>query len=312
MSTKESLFISYAWGGPLPQKEWLRDQVIRHLELYGFSIFWDRDSIQFGQSIDRVIRSALSTRPLSVVCICDADYIDGARRVNSGLFRELAMIAEIAGDERVRILPVILGDECAAGLPEILIDRMYLDLRRLHSSKLELGTVLGAALLGASQVDVSRLMDEQVEIAGLWARARNYFGDTRAGFDGHARTHVVKSADGKLLLAPAWMHGALHWSNRMADDVTGFCPSKGIWHWDHWTPSTGMRALGAAAMSALFPTKTNDEDIAAIEYCGDVLAVRIFSMTKKTEHLRFDWEEIIQCVIASGGTRALDRLLPER
>jgi hypothetical protein len=106
------------------------------------------------------------------------------------------------------------------------------------------------------------------------------------------------------------MRQVIRWSNRIKDDVPGFCPSKGIWHWDYWTPSTGMRALGAAAVSAFFPEKTSDEDISAIELCGDALAVRILAMTKKTEHLRFDWEEMIQCVIASDGMRALDRLLP--
>lgn len=310
MSTKESLFISYAWGGPLATKEWLRDQVVSYLELYGFSIFWDRDSILFGQSIDQVIHSALSVRPLSIVCICDADYIEGAKRVNSGLFRELAMIADISGDQNVRILPVILDNGCAAALPSTLIDRMYLDLTRLHGRKLELGTTVGAALRGARQVQVARLIDDQLDNASMWARARAYFGNGRPGFSGNARTHVVRSSNGKLLLPPAWMHRVVRWSNRINDDVPGFCPSKGIWHWDYWTPSTGMRALGAAVMSAFFPAKTSDEDIGAIEFCGDVLAVRIIAMTKKTEHLQFDWKEVIQSIIASDGMRALDRLLP--
>jgi hypothetical protein len=310
MSMTESVFISYAWGGDLARKEWLRDQVVRHLDLYGFTIFWDRDSILFGQSIDDVIREALSVRPLNIVCICDADYIVGAKRANSGLFRELAMIAEMSGDRSVRILPVILDDGCADALPGALNGRMYLDLTKLHRRRLELGTALGSALLGAPQTQVAQLIDRQLGIAGMWARARAYFGNGRAGFSGNARTHIVKSNDGALLLPPAWMHEVIRWSNRIADDVPGFCPAKGIWHWDHWTPSTGMRALGAAAMSAFFPEKTSDEDIGAIEFCGDALAVRILAMTKKTEHLQFDWKETIQCVIASDGMRALDRLLP--
>jgi hypothetical protein len=311
MPAKGSVFISYAWGSSLAKKEWLRDQIVSQLELHNFAVFWDRDNILFGQNIDQVIRSALAVRPLTIVCICDADFIEGAKRANSGLFRELMMIADISGDDSVRILPVILDNGYGNTLPEVLSGRMYLDLTTLHTRKLQIGTVLGAALLGASQAQVAALIDEQIEIAKLWARAAKYFGCGQVGFIGDARTHIVRSNDSKLLVPPAWMYQASRWSHRLADDVPGFSPSKGIWHWDHWSPSTGMRALGAAAMSAFFPTKTNNEDIGAIEHCGAVLAVRIIAMTKKTEHLQFDWREMVQCITTSdAGLQALNRLLP--
>lgn len=309
--TNASVFISYAWGGPLEKKEWLREQVVNPLQLHGFDVFWDRDSLLFGQHIDQAIRKALAVRPLTVVCLCDAHYIEAAKRLDSGLYSELAMIAEIAGDDQVGILPVILEQGCGNGLPAVLNGRVSLDASRLPGRQSDIGTVLGAALRGATQVEVAALIDHLIRIASLWARARQYFGNEWVGFKGDARTHVVRSADGKLLLPPAWMHRVIHWSNRMADDVPGFCPAKGIWHWDHWTPSTGMRALGAAAMSAFFPDKTSEEEIGAIEHGGDILAVRVIAMTKKTEHLRFDWQEMVQCMSASeDGLRSLERLLP--
>jgi len=311
MMPEGSVFISYAWGGSLPQKEWLRDKVVRHLELGDFSVFWDRDSIKFGQNIDQVIRNALATRPLHIVCICDEEFIEGSKRDNSGLARELSMIADIAGGEDVRILPVILDAKCRDTLPEVLNGRMYLDLTPLSSRKLAIGPVLRAAILGASQTQVAALIDEQMKIADLRERAEKYFAAHEKAFDGNARTHIVKSNDGNLLLPPAWMYRVSRWSCRLADNGPDFSPQKGIWHWDHWSPSTGMRGLGAAVMSAFFPTKITDDDISAIEHCGDAIAVRIIAMTKKTEHLRFDWREMLQCVLMSdGGMRALDRLLP--
>lgn len=306
-----TVFISYAWGGSLEQKEWLRDRVINHLKLYDFDVFWDRDSILFGQSIDQIIRNALEVRPLHVVCICDQEFIEGSKRDNSGLARELRMIADIAGEDGVRILPAILDAQCRDTLPTVLADRMYLDLVSLHSRKLELGSVLRAALLGASQSQITALIQEQMEIASLRARAAAYFADHDIEICGNGRTHVVKTGDGNLLLPPAWMYKVSRWSYRLADDVEGFAPERGVWHWDHWTASTGMRGLGAAAMSAFFPAMIGDDDISAIENCGDILAVRIIAMTKKTEHLHFDWREMVQCVITSdGGMRALDHLLP--
>lgn len=305
------VFISYAWGKSLAQKEWLRDQVVSHLELCNFSVFWDRDNILFGQSIDYIIRSALAARPIHVVCICDQDFLDSARRANSGLSRELTMIADIAEQDGVSILPVILDSGCHSSLPEVLIGRMYLDLITLHSRKLQIGTALSAALLGASQTQVAKLIDEQIKIASLWARATKYFAGHEVRFDGNARTHVVKSNDGNLLLPPAWMYQVSRWSYLLADDVPGFSPKNGIWHWDHWHPSTAMRGLGAAAMSVFFPTRICNNDISAVEHCGDILAIHIIAMTKKTEHLRFDWREMVQYVLkADGGMRALDRLLP--
>ncbi|MFS2139559.1 toll/interleukin-1 receptor domain-containing protein [Duganella sp. Dugasp56] len=307
-----SVFVSYAWGGALAHKEWLRDHIIRYLDLSNFSVFWDRDNILFGQSIDQIIRNALAVRPLHVVCICDRDFLDSAQRANSGLARELKMVADIAGHDGVRILPVILDAECSTSLPEVLADRMYLDLTTLHSRQLRIGNVLCAALLGASQTQVAAMIGHQIEIANLRSRAERYFAGREPSFDGNALNHVVKLSDGNLLLPPAWMYQVSRWSFRLNDDVPGFSPQKGIWHWDHWSASTGMRGLGAAIMSALFPPKISDEDIYAIELCGDILAVAIISMTKKTEHLRLDWREIIQCVLMSdGGMKALDRLLPE-
>ena len=105
------------------------------------------------------------------------------------------------------------------------------------------------------------------------------------------------------------MYQVSRWSFRMAENVPGFCPNNGIWHWDHWSTSTGMRALGVAAISAIFPDKSNEKEIAAIEHCGDIIAQRIFAMVKETEAFSVKGKEMIQCIaMERGGLEALAEL----
>lgn len=60
-----SVFISYAWGGALEKKEWIRQHIVESLK-WKYPVFWDRDSIGFGESIDACISKALDQRPLMV------------------------------------------------------------------------------------------------------------------------------------------------------------------------------------------------------------------------------------------------------
>ncbi|EPE1340944.1 hypothetical protein ACSGVL_001631 [Salmonella enterica] len=43
-----SVFISYAWGGALEKKEWIRQHIVESLK-WKYPVFWDRDSIGFGE-----------------------------------------------------------------------------------------------------------------------------------------------------------------------------------------------------------------------------------------------------------------------
>lgn len=64
-NTNTQIFISYAWGEKLNNKKWIREQMINCLEPE-YNLFWDRDNIAFGDSIDLAIQRALASRPLKV------------------------------------------------------------------------------------------------------------------------------------------------------------------------------------------------------------------------------------------------------
>ncbi|PHM23429.1 hypothetical protein Xbud_03584 [Xenorhabdus budapestensis] len=74
-----TIFISYAWGGGADKKEWIRAHIVSSLD-WEYSLFWDRDSIAFGDSVDFTIRKALASRPLKVFCLCDEDYVYSAKK----------------------------------------------------------------------------------------------------------------------------------------------------------------------------------------------------------------------------------------
>lgn len=311
MVTTDTIFISYAWGGSLAKKEWLREKIVTSLECYGLSPFWDRDTVLFGQTIDTVVRKALSARPLHVLCICDDDYVKSAARNGSGLYRELKMIEGIAHCESVRVTPVVIDAALKNTLPDILRDRLYIDLTPLHERGLALGHVLASVVFGATQPEIAAEIAVQLRKADLRDKAEKHFKEQPMELFGNASTHEVWINNEELLLAPKWMCEVPRWSYRLEDAVPGFCPKKGVWHWDHWTTSTGMRALGTATCAALFPNKASDKDIAALEYCGDIIANKVFAMTKKTEAFTLKGEEVADILLmVDGGPDALDKLLP--
>jgi hypothetical protein len=305
----QNVFVSYAWGGRLERKEWFRHKGIDLLDSM-FSTFWDRDCIQYGQTIDETIAQALTPRPLVVLCFCDIDYCDAARTRSSGLWREIKMLERIADQGAVRIVAALLDKTCTDMLPRLLRRRAYVDLTELTTRDLYLGNVLASVVLGASQTYVQTEIAEIVEAFELRRVADEYFAQRPLHLTGNGRTHEVSRSDGSKLLPPEWMRSSSRWSRVVSENEPDFSPMRGVWHWDHWTPSLGMRALGTTICAAFFPDKTAGREIAAIERCGNILASAEFSMIKKTEPFFFDADDLMKLLLSSSeGIRELKHLL---
>ncbi|TKJ71940.1 hypothetical protein PspCFBP13508_14955 [Pseudomonas sp. CFBP13508] len=311
---KDAIFISYAWGGPLEHKEWLRQRIIKPLD-WKYRVFWDRDSIGFGESIDKTIAQALGQRPVSVFCICDSDYLVAAQRVNSGLYRELQMLTQIADHDGVRIIPVIFDADSAADLPEPLAGRAYLNIHPLLERGLDLSTVLLGVAEGATQAQVNTYMAGRLRANDLRQRAVHYFSRQKMELWGNALTHEVRVCQAgrppRLLLPAQWMCDSDEWGFMLDDDNPTYCPSKGRWHWDYSSPSRGMRALGTATISAFFPDRKAPDDQVMFATAGAVLARSVFAMTYKTEAFNLAPAELINLMINDAeGYAALEHLLP--
>lgn len=306
---RPALFVSYAWGGSLEKKEWLRNEAIGVLGCV-YSTFWDRDSVHYGQLIDDVISEALATRPVTVLCFCDSDYCMAAATMGSGVWRELAIIEKISRDPGVRVVPLLLDERCINMLPAQLLGRAYLDLTKLVSRGIHLANVLMCVVEGATQAEIYRQVAEALRITQLRQEAMQYFCRCTFEIYGNARTHQVSFTGGTPLLPPQWMRTSKDWSYAIFDDHEDFSPLKGVWHWDHWTPSRAMQALGTAVCAAYFPERTSPQEIAAIEACGSILAVKEFSMIKRTEQFVFNSRRLTQILLSSGeGIEVLTTLL---
>lgn len=269
-----NIFISYAWGGTLDKKEWIRDQIVSIINRE-FNVFWDRDTIEFGMSIDKCIGNALKVRPLKVFCICDVDYIHQAAVLGSGLQRELLCLEKIAQDEDVRIIPLIFSAN-SSHLPPPLLGRAYLDLSELSRRSLYVGDLMYALANGISQADMYKLINKKISSNDLRNLAKIHFQKLDMELYGNARTHEVTITPLQPLLPPKWMWESDEWGYMLSDETDTFCPAKGRWHWDYFTPSRGMRALGTVAMSVFFPGQTSASDQAAFHRAGNVLAKLFF------------------------------------
>ncbi|EHV2846640.1 toll/interleukin-1 receptor domain-containing protein [Salmonella enterica] len=304
-----SVFISYAWGGALEKKEWIRQHIVESLK-WKYPVFWDRDSIGFGESIDACISKALDQRPLMVFCICDTDYLVSAQKVGSGLYRELQLLTKIATLEGVKIIPLIFDTECAQNLPEPLDGRTYLNLEEMHHRGLYLGDAMLALADGRTQSWMTMWLKKRIARDDLHRYASSYFQMQQLSIWRNASTHEVTIRPGELLLAPQWMWDSNEWNYMLSDENATFCPLKGRWHWDYFTPSRGMRALGTAVMSAFFPQCTTQVERAALQNAGVVLAQKVFAMTYMTESFILEYKEIISILLNdSNGYKAIELLL---
>lgn len=307
-----AIFISYAWGGSLEKKEWVRQQIVNSISLK-YSVFWDRDTIGFGECIDSCIRKALTHRPIKVFCVCDADYLQSASTVGSGLYRELQILKSIAHEDQVKIIPLIFESNCIRELPPPLAGRAYLDLTELHKRNLFLGNEMFALAEGITQTEMNLWIKKKIASNDLVKMARHHFQKLDIEIYGNARTHEVTLSPLQPLLAPQWMWESKEWGYMLSDENATFCPAKGRWHWDYSTPSRGMRALGTVVMSVFFPRQTTPKDQEAFHCAGIVLAQRFFAMVYKHEPFILNSEDIIGILINNDeGYKALDYLLNDQ
>lgn len=308
-----AIFVSYAWGGDLENKEWVRQRVVANLDSH-YRVFWDRDSIGFGEPIDRTISAALAERPVLVLCLCDHDYLSAAERVGSGLHRELELLAEIADEPGVKIVPLILEKLNADRLPKPLAGRVYLNLEPLHSRGLNLGLALLGVANGHSQAQVKIDVNTQLAAFNLRQGVLAYLSQHPLSLWGNGNTHEVTVHRHGLpshpLLAPQWMWDSNEWNYMLSDETPTFCPTKGRWHWDLSTPSRGMQALGTAVLSAFFPQLIEEEEQWALSKGGALLAVNFFRTVHRVEPFSFDMNDLVTFLISDReGYAVLQRLL---
>ncbi len=305
------IFISYAWGENLNNKEWIREQIINCLELE-YNLFWDRDSIAFGDSIDLAIQRALATRPLKIFCLCDRDYVSSSKKIGSGLHQELHMLSAISSDFDVKIIPIILDRSCLRELPTPLIGKAYLDLSEFRARNLFLGDAMQLLASNATQSEILSWIDLTIRKDDLGKLAREYFHRQPARFIGNARTHKVSINYTQPLFAPQWMWNSTEWNNMLNDENDTYCPVEGRWHWDYFSPGRSMQALGTAIIAHFFPHDVEKETQWAIEEAGKILAVRFISFNRQEEPFILDIEDIIISLMHNdNGCHVLDYLLKQ-
>lgn len=296
----DSIFISYAWGTGFKKKEWVRQGIVASLS-WKHDVFWDRDTMAFGELVERTIDKALARRPLLVLCLCDEDYLEAAQRIGSGLYEELRLLAQIADKPGVRIVPLILESGCAERLPAPLVGRLHLNLQPLHSLNLDIGmTVLGMAE-GLSQAQLQRDINDRLAVFHLRRRALNFLKQRPLTIWGSGRNHEVTvrpdDAAPYLLKPPLWMWESSSWNYLLDDDEPTFCPTEGRWHWEYVQISTEMRPLGTAVMSAFFPQLTGKREQVLLNTGGTLLASRFFRMVEIREPFTFDADDLVSHLI---------------
>ncbi|EOV0788049.1 toll/interleukin-1 receptor domain-containing protein [Yersinia bercovieri] len=309
--SETTIFISYAWGGGAEKKEWIRDHIVNSLS-WEYSLFWDRDSITFGDSVDATIQKALASRPLKVFCLCDEDYLYSAKNTGSGLHRELQMLSALSSDPDVKIIPIVLEQISLAELPAPLEGRAYLDLTEFRKRGIFLGSAMYHLAGDVTQSEMLRWINYSLCKDDLYKSAREYFDRTPVRFIGNARTHKVSTNFMQPLLAPQWMWDSPEWGYMLSDEYDTYCPTKGCWHWDHSSPGRSMQVLGTAMIAHFFPSDAKEEVQWAIEEAGKILAVHFISMIRKDEPFVLNVNEIIMHLFhEDGGCRALEHLLKQ-
>jgi len=310
-NTNTQIFISYAWGENLNNKEWIREQIIKCLESE-YNLFWDRDSIAFGDSIDLAIQRALASRPLKVFCLCDLDYVSSSKKTGSGLHQELHTLSAISSDLDVKIIPIILDRSCLYELPTPLIGKAYLDLSEFRARNLFFGHVIQLLASNATQAEILSWVDSTIRKDDLGKSAREYFYRQPVRFIGNARTHKVTINYTQPLLAPQWMWNSIEWNYMLSDENETYCPVEGRWHWDYFSPGRSMQALGTAIIAHFFPHDVEKETQQAIEEAGKIIAVHFISFNRKEEPFILDIEDIIMSLMHNDNScRVLNSLLKQ-
>lgn len=313
VENRGSIFISYAWGNELENKEWVRQRIVSSVD-WNHDVFWDRDSIAYGESIDGVIAKALANRPILILCLCDQDYVRAAHQVGSGLFRELQMLAKIAEEPGVRIVPLILENGCTDNLPAPLAGRLYLNLQPLHQLNIDLGMAVMSVAEGMKPAQVQNGINSQLAAFKLRQRALEFLRKRPVTIWGNGRTHEVmiyrQNAAPHPLLPAQWMWESDHWNYMLNDDGPTFCPTKGRWHWELSSSSIDMRPLATAVLSTFFEQLTGENEQKLLNQGGVVLANTFFRTVMITEPFSFDAEDIVGFLMRRDeGYEALEMLL---
>lgn len=313
VENRGSIFISYAWGDGLESKEWVRQRIVESIN-WNHDVFWDRDSIAYGESIDEVIARALAKRPNLILCLCDQDYLKSAKKEGSGLYRELQMLKKIAPEPGVRIVPLILESGCAGELPEPLVGRLYLNLQPLQELNLDIGMAVMGVAEGVKPAQVQSEIDAKLAAYRLRQRALKYLNRREVLVWGNGRNHdvtVYRARSGPhLLMPPQWMWKSSNWNYMLDDDSPTFCPSKGRWHWESCSSSIDMRPLATAVLSTFFEQLDGEEVEHALNQGGLVLANTFFRTVLITEPFRFDAEDVVGFLMRRDeGYEALEMLL---
>jgi len=308
-----SIFISYAWGESFENKEWVRRHIVSYLD-WNHDVFWDRDNIDYGELPDVVISKQLAKRPLTVLCLCDQDYLQSAKKEGSGLSRELQMLAEIIGQPGVRVIPLILESGCTDHLPVPLINRIYLNLQPLIQRKIDIGMTLADLAEGCSQAVVQSGINKTLAAFKLRERANDYLRKNPITIWGNPQNHEVtvysEEAAPYLLKPPQWMWESDRWNYMLNDDGPTFCPTKGIWHWEYCSISLEIRPLSTAAVSTFFPQLTSEDEQGLLNAAGILLASKLFKTFKINEIFTFSAEDLTTYLINSEeGFHILERLL---
>lgn len=298
-------------GEVLPRKKWIRAHIVNRLD-WKYSLFWDRDSIVFGESIDLAIQNALASRPLKVFCLCDNDYINAAKKAGSGLHQELDLLSKLSLDPDAKIIPILLEKGCQEKLPAPLIGRAYIDLIEFRERKLFLGNAMLHLADDVTQAEMLTWMRYSIFKDDLYKLAKEYFHRISLCFTGNARTHQVSINHMQPLLAPRWMWDSNEWNYMLNDEHDTYCPAKGRWHWGHFSPGRSMQSLGTAIIAQFFPHDVKQDMQWAIEDAGRILALSFISMVRQDELFILDVDEIIMHLMRKDdGCQALEHLLNE-
>lgn len=311
--TRGSIFISYAWGEGFENKEWVRQHIVSYLD-WKHDVFWDRDKIGYGELPDIAISKQLAKRPVTVLCLCDQDYLRSAKKEGSGLSRELQMLAQIVDQPGVWVIPLILESGCTEHLPAPLTNRIYLNLQPLIQRNIDIGIAVSGLAEGCSQAEVQSGINNQLAASKLRERADNYLRQLPITIWGNGRTHEVtvysEKAAPYLLMPPQWMWESDHWNYMLNDDSPTFCPTKGRWHWENCTNSLDIRPLSTASVSTFFPQLANEDEQVLLNTAGKLLASKFFKTFYIDEAFTFSAEDLITYLIScKEGFQVLEHLL---